>query len=117
MFVQNTCFKNEPFYEIIGEVILKMNLIWDVKISEKFVKNSERVFITYTVKTLIKHVFLLFYPRENWVFEVLLINSLSNGKKLFKHLWNKKTFLHKFGGKSGQLLGMFYTSLVANLQL
>ena len=40
-------FKNEPFYEFIGEVILKINLIWDVKSSEKFIKNSERVFITY----------------------------------------------------------------------
>ena len=40
-------FKNEPFYELIGEVILKINLIWEVKTSEKFMKNSERVFITY----------------------------------------------------------------------
>ena len=23
-------FKNEPFYEIIGGVILKINLVWDV---------------------------------------------------------------------------------------
>ena len=42
-------FKNEPFYEFIGEVILKINLIWEVKTSEKFIKNSERVFITYRV--------------------------------------------------------------------
>ena len=31
-------FKNEPLYEFIGEVILKING------SEKFIKNSERVF-------------------------------------------------------------------------
>ena len=40
-------FKNEPFYELIGEVILKINLIWDLKTSDKFIKKSERVFITY----------------------------------------------------------------------
>ena len=40
-------FKNEPLYEFLGEVILKINLIWEVKTSEKFIKNIERVFITY----------------------------------------------------------------------
>ena len=47
--------------EFIGEVILKINfnLIWDVKTSEKFIKNSERVF-----NHIIKHGFLLFYLRE-----------------------------------------------------
>ena len=40
-------FKNEPFYEFIGEVILKINLICEVKTSEIFIKNGERVFITY----------------------------------------------------------------------
>ena len=40
-------FKNEPFYEFIEEVILKINLIWGGKTSEKFIKNSERVFIIY----------------------------------------------------------------------
>ena len=40
-------FKNEPFSEFLGEVILKINLVWDVKSSEKFIKNSERVFIRY----------------------------------------------------------------------
>ena len=33
-------FKNEPFYEFIGEVILKINLVWNTKTSEKFIKNS-----------------------------------------------------------------------------
>ena len=35
-------FENEPFYEFIGEVILKINLVWDVKNSI-----SERVFKTF----------------------------------------------------------------------
>ena len=38
--------KNEPFYEFIGEIILKINLVWNVNDSKKFIKNSERVFIT-----------------------------------------------------------------------
>ena len=33
-------FENEPFYEFIGEVILKINLVWNTKTSEKFIKNS-----------------------------------------------------------------------------
>ena len=40
-------FQNEPFDEFIGEVALQMNLIWDVKTNEKFIKNSECAFITY----------------------------------------------------------------------
>ena len=39
--------KNEPFYEFIGEVILKVNLVSNVNDSKKFIKNSECVFITY----------------------------------------------------------------------
>ena len=30
---------------LIGEVSLKINLVWDVVASEKFIKNSEGVFI------------------------------------------------------------------------
>ena len=56
--VLNDGFKNGPFYEFIGEIILKINLIRDVKTSKKLIKNSERVFITY--KDTIKHGFLLF---------------------------------------------------------
>ena len=36
-------FKNEPFYEFIGEVTLKIDLVWNRKNQpEKFIKNSER---------------------------------------------------------------------------
>ena len=49
--VLNDGFKNEPFYVFIGEVMLKINLIRDVKTSKKLIKNSECVFIT------IKHGF------------------------------------------------------------
>ena len=40
-------FKNKPSYEFIGEttVIFKINLVWDVKTSEKSINNRERVFI------------------------------------------------------------------------
>ena len=39
------------------------NLVWDVKTcSETFIKNSEWVFIT--IKSLIKHVYILFYLQE-----------------------------------------------------
>ena len=55
-------FKNEPFSEFLGEVILKINLVWDVKSSEKFIKNSERVFIRY--KDTRWTWFRLFYLRE-----------------------------------------------------
>ena len=37
-------FKNEPSYEVIGEVILKIDLVWDVK---KLIKKIERLFIVY----------------------------------------------------------------------
>ena len=38
------CLKHE-FYEFIGEAILNINLVWDVETSEKFIKNSKRVFL------------------------------------------------------------------------
>ena len=60
--VLNNGFKNEPLNEFIGEVILKINLIRDVKTSKKLIMNSERVFITH--KDTIKRGFHLFYLRE-----------------------------------------------------
>ena len=60
--VLNDGFKNGPFYEFIGEIILKINLIRDVKTSKKLIKNSECVFITH--KDTIKRGFHLFYLRE-----------------------------------------------------
>ena len=38
-------FKNEPSYEFFGEVILKINLIWDVKLGQlarRFLEQQEQ---------------------------------------------------------------------------
>ena len=61
-------FKNYSSYQFIVEVILKINVVWDVKTSEKLIKNSERVFITYkdTLKTWIYFVLL------SWIIDELL---------------------------------------------
>ena len=40
-----TASKTWPFYEFIGEVILKINLIWNLS---EIYKEQERVLITYT---------------------------------------------------------------------
>ena len=56
-------FKNEPFYEFIGEVKkMKINFIWDVKTSEKFTLSAS-VSLSH-IRTLIKHGFILFYFYE-----------------------------------------------------
>ena len=40
-------FKNEPFRKFIDVTILKIDLVWTVKSSKKFIENGKRVFITY----------------------------------------------------------------------
>ena len=56
------CFKNEPFRKFIDVNILKIDLVWAVKSRKKFIENGKRSLPH--IKTLVKHVFLLFYLRE-----------------------------------------------------
>ena len=52
-------FKNESFRKFIDENIFKIDLVWAVKSSRKYIENGKRALSH--IKTLIKHVFLLFY--------------------------------------------------------
>ena len=55
-------FKNEPFRKFIDVIILKIDLVWAVKSSKKYIENGKRALSH--IKTLIKHVFLMFYRHE-----------------------------------------------------
>ena len=64
--------KNEPFRKFIDVKILKIDLVWAVKSSQKYIENGKRALSH--IKTLIKHVFLLFYLHELLMsFECILI--------------------------------------------
>ncbi len=61
--------KNDPSYEFIGEVIFKINIVKAEKIKAKVYVNQDKSLSD--LQTLIKHSFLLYFPRE------LLMNFLS----------------------------------------
>ena len=54
--------KNEPFRKFIDVKFLKIDLVWAVESSKKYIENGKRALSH--IKTLIKHVFLLFYLHE-----------------------------------------------------
>jgi hypothetical protein len=60
--------RNDPSYEFIGEVILKINIVQAEKIKAEVYVNQEKSLSD--LLTLIKHSFLLYFPRE------LLMNFL-----------------------------------------
>ena len=60
--------KNDPSYEFIGEVIFKINIVKAEKIKAKVYVNQDKSLSD--LQTLIKHSFLLYFPRE------LLMNFL-----------------------------------------
>jgi hypothetical protein len=61
--------KNDPSYEFIGEVILKINIVQAEKIKAEVYVNQDKSLSD--LQTLIKHSFLLYFPRE------LLMNFLN----------------------------------------
>ena len=71
--------KNDPSYEFIGEVIFKINIVKAEKIKAKVYVNQDKSLSD--LQTLIKHSFLLYFPRE------LLMNFL----KINNHLMLKAT--------------------------
>jgi hypothetical protein len=54
--------KNYPSYEFIGEVILKINIVCAEKIKTAVYVNQDKSLSD--LQTLIKHSFLLYFPRE-----------------------------------------------------
>ena len=54
--------KNDPSYEFIGEVIFKINIVKAEKIKAKVYVNQDKSLSD--LQTLIKHSFLLYFPRE-----------------------------------------------------
>jgi hypothetical protein len=60
--------KNDPSYEFIGEVIFKINIVKAEKIKAEVYVNQDKSLSD--LQTLIKHSFLLYFPRE------LLMNFL-----------------------------------------
>ena len=52
--------KNDPSYEFIGEVILKINIVQDEKIKAEVYVNQDKSLSD--LQTLIKHSFLLYFP-------------------------------------------------------
>ena len=44
-------FRNLKSYEFIDKVILKINLVWDIKTSEKFIKNMQWTCLSLHIKT------------------------------------------------------------------
>ena len=60
--------KNDPSYEFIGEVILKISIVYAEKIKAEVYVNQDKSLSN--LQTLIKHSFLLYFPRE------LLMNFL-----------------------------------------
>ena len=63
-------YKNEPFRKFIDVNILKIDLVWAVKSSRKYIENGKRA-LSHIIKDIIKHVFILFYLHE-------LLMSLNN---------------------------------------
>ena len=70
--------KNDPSYEFIGEVIFKINIVKAEKIKAKVYVNQDKSLSD--LQTLIKHSFLLYFPRE------LLMNFLRVHKMCCKNL-------------------------------
>jgi hypothetical protein len=54
--------KNDPSDEFIGEVILKINIVYAEKIKAEVYVNQDKSLSN--LQTLIKHSFLLYFPRE-----------------------------------------------------
>ena len=65
----NDPLKNDPSYEFIGEVIFKINIVKAEKTKAKVYVNQDKSLSD--LQTLIKHSFLLYFPRE------LLMNFLN----------------------------------------
>ena len=58
-----TCLKNDTTYELIGELILKINIIKREEIkAEVYAVNQDKSLSD--LQTLTKHSFLLYFPRE-----------------------------------------------------
>jgi hypothetical protein len=70
--------KNDPSYEFIGEVILKINILEVEKIKAEVYVNQDKS--VSDSQTWIKHSFILYFPRE------LLMNFL----KLFMNVIYEK---------------------------
>jgi hypothetical protein len=70
--------KNDPSYEFIGEVILKINIVQAEKIKAEVYVNQDKSLSD--LQTLIKHSFLLYFPRE------LLMNFLNINIKCVLHM-------------------------------
>jgi hypothetical protein len=64
---------NDPSYEFIGEVILKINIVKTEKIKAEVHVNQDKSLCD--LQTLIKHLFLLYFPPE---LLMLFINAMAH---------------------------------------
>jgi hypothetical protein len=75
MFYRISYLKNDPSYEFIGKVILKIKIVSAEKIKAEVYVNQDKSLSD--LQTLIKHSFLSYFHRE------LLMNFLNLFIKLF----------------------------------
>jgi hypothetical protein len=81
--------KNDPSYEFIGEVILKINIFYAEKIKAEVYVNQNKSLCD--LQTLIKHSFILYFAHE------FLINAFFNSdhKSLSRKNCTKNTACRK----------------------
>ena len=121
-------FKNEPFRKFIDVNILKIDLVSAVKSSKKFIENGKRALSH--INTLIKHVFLLFYPHEllmsfelfkqvlvYWALKDELSSKQSNIHYLNQFFWQLVETLTIFSSKMQFMFFNFGRKILASYAL